>query len=106
MTDGSQVLGGTTTIPAATNTQNQALPNSFVINRSVPFISARDGAGATGTADLDDTSWKAVLTTPTNLQLAKTTGGSNSAAATVAWFVVQFATAPNLIDGDGREIFP
>jgi len=26
--------------------------------------------------------------------------------ATVAWEVVQFANAPHVIDGDGREIFP
>jgi hypothetical protein len=31
---------------------------------------------------------------------------TNSTNATVAWQVVQFNNQPNLVDGDGREIFP
>jgi len=46
------------------------------------------------------------LTSTTNLQMTKSATASNASNATVAWEVVQFANAPNLIDGDGREVFP
>jgi hypothetical protein len=86
---------------------NAALPSAVVINRSVPFISAR-GDPATGSfqTDLDDTSWRAVLNTTTNLRLTRAALATNSTNATVAWQVVQFNNQPNLVDGDGREIFP
>jgi hypothetical protein len=47
-----------------------------------------------------------VLTSTTNLQLTKSTTPLNQANTTIAWQVVQFANAPQLIEGDGREIFP
>jgi hypothetical protein len=85
---------------------NAALPSAVVINRSVPFISVR-GDPATGSfqTDLDDTSWRAALTTTTNLRLTRAAGATTT-NATVAWQVVQFNNQPNLVDGDGREIFP
>jgi hypothetical protein len=40
------------------------------------------------------------------ITLTRAAGASNSSNATVAWQVLQFTDKPNLVDGDGREIFP
>jgi ethanolamine utilization microcompartment shell protein EutL len=112
MTDGTTVqrgLQGPSGIGGASATMNAPLATAVVINRSVPFISVR-GDPATGSfqTDLDDTSWRAALNTTTNLRLTRASGapGNNITNATVAWQVVQFNNQPNLVDGDGREIFP
>jgi len=106
MTDGTTVQrSSNTTASAATTTMNAAI-SAVVTNRSVPFISMRGAAGRTSNNDFDDTSWVAALTSTTNLQMTKSATASNASNATVAWEVVQFANAPNLIDGDGREVFP
>jgi hypothetical protein len=110
MTDGTAVqrgLQGPSGIGGASATMNAPLATAVVINRSVPFISVR-GDPATGSfqTDLDDTSWRAALNTTTNLRLTRAALGTNSTNATVAWQVVQFNNQPNLVDGDGQEIFP
>jgi hypothetical protein len=107
MTDGTTVqrgLVGPSGTGAGSATMNAALASAIVINRSVPIISARGDAGDNATTNLNDTSWKAGFTTTTNLQMTRV--ASNSSNATVAWQVVQFSDAPNLVDGDGREFFP
>jgi len=106
MTDGTTVQrGSNTTASAATTTMNAAI-SAIVTNRSVPFISMRGDAARTSNNDFDDTSWAAALTSATNLQMTKSATASMASNATVAWEVVQFASTPNLIDGDGREVFP
>jgi len=57
-------------------------------------------------SNLDDTSWRAALTTTTNLRLTRAAGAVKNSNATVAWQVVQFNNQPNRVDGDGREIYP
>jgi hypothetical protein len=115
MTDGTTVQrnlcgpsgtgGGSDTMPAAP-AGCLTIPTAITISRSAPFISVRDDpASGTPTADLDDTSWRAALA-PTSITLNRSTGSSLTSNAWVAWQVVQFANAPNLVDGDGREIFP
>jgi hypothetical protein len=110
MTDGSTVqrgLQGPSGTGAASATMNVALPSAVVTTRSVPFISVMgDPVPANPFSNLDDTSWKAALTTTTNLRLTRAVGATKVSNATVAWQVVQFNNQPNLVDGDGREIFP
>jgi hypothetical protein len=84
---------------------NAAL-TAIVLARSVPIICVRGDLGSAAPDALDDNSWAAALTSTTNLRLTTSTNAQNNVNTTVAWQVVQFATAPNLIDGDGREIFP
>jgi hypothetical protein len=55
---------------------------------------------------LDDNSWAPAFTSTTNLQLTNSTNAQGNWDTTVAWQVVQFTDKPNLVDGDGREIFP
>lgn len=110
MTDGTTVqrgLQGPSGTGGASVTMNAVLPSAIAINRSVPFISVMgDPAPANPFSNLDDTSWKAALTSTTNLRLTRAAGAANVSNATVAWQVVQFNDRPNLVDGDGREIFP
>jgi hypothetical protein len=110
MTDGTTVqrgLQGPSGTGGASVTMNAVLPSAIAINRSVPFISVMgDPAPANPFSNLDDTSWKAALTSTTNLRLTRAAGAANVSNATVAWQVVQFNDRPNLADGDGREIFP
>ena len=113
MTDGSTVqrgLQGPSGTGAASATMNVALPSAVVTTRSVPFISVMgDPVPANPFSNLDDTSWRAALTTTTNLRLTRSNvlpATNNTSNATVAWQVVQFNNQPNLVDGDGREIFP
>jgi hypothetical protein len=113
MTDGTTVqrgLQGPSGTGAPSATMNVALPSAVVTNRSVPFISVMgDPAPANPFSNLDDTSWRAALTTTTNLRLTRSSvlpATNNTSNATVAWQVVQFNNQPNLVDGDGREIFP
>lgn len=109
MTDGTTVQSGTTTNTPDPNTMtmNAALSPPVVISRSVPIISVSgDPLNTVETDALDDNSWAAQLTSPTNLQLTNSTNVQNAWNTTVAWQVVQFANAPNRVDGDGREIFP
>ncbi len=113
MTDGTTVQrnlcgpsgtgGGSDTMPAAP-AGCLTIPTAITTSRSAPFISVRDDpASGTPTADLDDTSWRAALA-PTSITLNRSTGSSLTSNAWVAWQVVQFANAPNIIDR--REIFP
>jgi hypothetical protein len=107
MIDGTTVQRGLAgpsgaTGATGTTTMNAAL-TAIDTNRSVPIISVRGDAASNANTNLDDTSWKAALTTTTNLQLTRV--ARNNSNATVAWQVVQFANTPNLVDGDGREIF-
>lgn len=89
------VQSGNTTIAAASLSADVAI-NAIVVANSVPFISVSGGGGGTG--DLDDTSVSACFGTgsdcggasTTNLHLQRTT---STTAATVSWFVVQFATS-------------
>jgi len=117
MTDGTRVQrnvcgpsgtgAGSATMPA-TPAGCLTLNNPvIVVNRSVAFISARgDDLGSTSlTADLDDSSWKSTLATNA-ITLTRSTGASLSENSNVAWEVVQFNNAPNVVDGDGREVFP
>jgi len=106
MTDGTTVQRGSNTTPGAGTTTMNAAISAIVINRSLPIISMRGDAARTSNNDFDDTSWAAALTSTTNLQLTKSTSASNASNATLAWEVVQFANTPNLVDGDGREVFP
>jgi hypothetical protein len=110
MTDGTTVqrgLQGPSGVGGASATMNAVLPSAIAINRSVPFISVMgDPAPANPFSNLDDTSWKAALTSTTNLRLTRAAGAANVSNATMAWQVVQFNDRPNLVDGDGREIFP
>ncbi len=108
MVDGTTVQRGLAgpsgaTGATGTTTMNAAL-TAIDTSRSVPIISVRGDAASNASTNLDDTSWKAAFTTPTNLQLTRVAG--NTTNATVAWQVVQFNKAPNLVDGDGKEIFP
>ena len=112
MTDGTSVQrnlcgpsGLVATMPA-TPAGCLTLAPAIVPTRSVAFISASgDAASGLPTADLDDTSWKSALAAGA-ITLTRSAGASNSSNATVAWQVVQFNDRPNLVDGDGREIFP
>jgi hypothetical protein len=111
MTDGTTVQRGTSpTAPTPGVTMNAAL-TSIVQARSIPIISA-SGDPAAGAANdaLDDNSWAAAFTPPgvtsTNLQLTTSVNAQNNVNTTVAWQVIQFSNTPNLVDGDGREIFP
>jgi len=112
MTDGTTVQrnlcgpsGLVSTMPAVPAGCLTLAP-AIVTSRSVAFISASgDAASGTPTADLDDTSWQAALAAGA-ITLTRSAGASNSSNATVAWQVVQFTDKPNLVDGDGREIFP
>ena len=97
--------GSNTTAGAGTTTMNATI-SAIVTNRSVPIISMRGDAARTSNNDFDDTSWAAAITSTTNVQVTKSASASLASNATVAWEVVQFANAPNPIDGDGREIFP
>jgi hypothetical protein len=113
MTDGTTVqrgLQGPSGTGGASVTMNAVLPSAIAINRSVPFISVMgDPAPANPFSNLDDTSWRAALITTTNLRLTRSNvlpATNNTSNATVAWQVVQFNNQPNLVDGDGREIFP
>jgi len=112
MTDGTTVQrnvcgpsGLVSTMPAVPAGCLTLAP-AIVTNRSVAFISAMgDAASGTPTADLDDTSWQSALAAGA-VTLTRAAGASNTSNATVAWQVVQFTDKPNLVDGDGREIFP
>jgi hypothetical protein len=77
-----------------------------VINRSVPFVSVSGDPTSGANDDIEDNSRAAALTSTTNLQLTKSTTALNQAHTTIAWQVVQFASVPNRVDGDGREVFP
>lgn len=112
MTDGTTVQrnlcgpSGTVATMPAVPAGCLTLAPAIVPTRSVAFISARaDAASGTPTADLDDTSWKSALAAGA-ITLTRSAGASNSTSDTVAWQVVQFTDKPNLVDGDGREIFP
>jgi len=106
MTDGTTVQSGSAAnAVGAAGPQNAVIPTAITINKSIPILSTRGGVAGSVT-DLDDTSWAGAFTTTTQLQLSKSPASSNTAAATVAWQVVQFNDKPNIIDGDGREIFP
>jgi len=117
MTDGTRVQrnvcgpsgtgAGSATMPAAPVgclTLNNPV---IVVNRSVAFISARgdDTGSASLTADLDDSSWKSALATNA-ITLTRSAGASLSENSNVAWEVVRFNNAPNIVEGDGREVFP
>jgi len=93
--------------PATCLTRDSFTGNLINIDttRSVPIVSIRDGTNSAQTADLDDSSWQAALTA-TTITLTRSTNASNVAPATAAWQIVQFNKNPNLIEGDGREIFP
>ena len=106
MTDGTTVQGGTNTTPNTTTGTMNAAITAIAIPRSVPILSTSGDPARTNNNDLDDTSWAAAFTSTTNLQLTKSAGANNASNATVAWQVVQFNNAPNLVDGDGREVFP
>jgi hypothetical protein len=107
MTDRTAVQSNTNTTPnPGTTTMNATLGTPVVINRSVPFISVSGDPASLANNDLEDNSWAAVLTSTTNLQMTKSTTALNQANTTIAWQVVQFANDPQLIEGDGREIFP
>jgi hypothetical protein len=104
MTDSTTVQKGSVT-PASAATATVNVPiTAIVINRSIPLLSVRITDNNTPTADLDDAAWSGTFTTTTNLQLTKTS--SNSDNSVISWQVVQFNNAPNIVDGDGREIFP
>jgi hypothetical protein len=105
MTDGTTVQSGANTTPNPGVTMNAAL-TATVLARSVPIICVRGDPGSAAPDALDDNSWAAALTSTTNLRLTTSTNAQNNVNTTVAWQVVQFANGPNLIDGDGREIFP
>ena len=107
MTDGTSVqrgLVGPSGTGGASATMNATLAAAIVTNRSIPIISVSGDAASNKDTNLDDTSWNAAFTTTTNLQFTRVAG--NSSNATVAWQAVQFNNAPNLVDGDGREVFP
>jgi hypothetical protein len=105
MTDGTTVQRGTNTTPSPGTTMNAAL-TAIVIARSVPMISASGDPGSNADDALDDNSWAAAFTSTTNLRLTPSAFAQNNVNTTVAWEVVQFTDKPNLVDGDGREIFP
>jgi hypothetical protein len=105
MTDGTTVQRGTNTTPSPGTTMNAAL-TAIVIARSVPMISASGDPGSNAADALDDNSWAAAFTSATNLRLTTSANAQNNVNTTVAWEVVQFTDKPNLVDGDGREIFP
>ena len=110
MNDGSTVQRGTATPAGTGNTVNVALSPAIVPSRSLPIISVSgDAASLTPTGDLDDDSWTAAFTsctpTCTNLQLTRGGGQGSSTNATIAWFVVQFATSGGSLI-DKQEIFP
>jgi hypothetical protein len=114
MTDGTIVQSGTNTTPDPnTTTMNAPLSTPVVINRSVPFISVSGDPTSTADDALDDNSWVADTFAVNNLQLTNSTNAQNNVNTTVAWQVVQFANAPNRVDGPagggrsgGREVFP
>lgn len=99
MTDGTLVqrgLAGPSGTGAGSDTLNATLSTGVDTTRSIPLISVRGDAGSSADSDLDDTSWKARLTSSTNVEFTR--AGGNSASATIAWEVVQFAVSPNLIE--------
>jgi hypothetical protein len=107
MTDGTTVQRGTntTTTPSPGATMNVGL--AIVPARSVPIISVSGDPGSTADDALDDNSWAADITSaPNNLRLANSAFAQGNVNTTVAWQVIQFSNTPNLVDGDGREIFP
>jgi hypothetical protein len=105
MTDGTTVQRGTNTTPNPGATMNAAL-TAIVPARSVPIISTSGDPGSNAVDALDDNSWAAAFTSPTNLRLTTSANAQNNVNTTVAWQAVQFTDKPNLVDGDGREIFP
>ena len=84
---------------------NAAL-TAIVPARSVPIISTSGDPGSTADDALDDNSLAAAFTSATNLQLISSVNAQHNVNTTVAWQAVQFTDKPNLVDGDGREIFP
>jgi hypothetical protein len=76
------------------------IPTVIATNQSIALLSARgDAASGTGTADLDDTSWRSTLAPAGNaIVLNRSAGSSLSTNATVAWQVVQFNNTTNTID--------
>lgn len=99
MTDGTLVqrgLAGPSGTGAGSATINVTLPTAVDTTRSIPLISVRGDAASGADSDLDDTSWKARLTSATNVELTR--AGGNTTNATIAWEVVQFAIAPNVIE--------
>jgi len=123
MTDGTTVQRsvaggcGPSGVPGGSGTATQLMPNlpagcltiptAVTTNRSVPFVSARLSAASTATSNLDDTTWRAGLGAgPTSGAIILTRAGSLTSNSHAVWQVVQFNDKANLIDGDGREIFP
>jgi hypothetical protein len=105
MTDGTTVQRNTNTTPSPGTPMNAAL-TAIVPARSVPIISVSGDPGDPAADALDDNSWAAAFTSTTNLRLTTSANAQNNVNTTVAWEVVQFTDKPNLVDGDGREIFP
>lgn len=99
MTDGTTVQRGTSG-PSGTGagsaTLNATLGTAIDTARSIPLISVRGDAASGVNTALDDTSWKARLTSATNLELTRV--AANSTNATLSWEVIQFAVSPNLVD--------
>jgi hypothetical protein len=99
MTDGTTVQRGTSG-PSGTGagsaTLNATLGTAIDTARSIPLVSVRGDAASGANTALDDTSWKARLTSSTNLELTRV--AANSTNATLTWEVIQFAVSPNLVD--------
>jgi hypothetical protein len=107
MTDGTTVQRATNNTAGNPGVTMNAPLTAIVPARSVPIISASGDPLNTVEDDaLDDNSWAPAFTSTTNLQLTNSTNAQGNWDTTVAWQVVQFTDKPNLVDGDGREIFP
>jgi hypothetical protein len=109
MTDGTtvqQIPALFSTTDPNTTTVDFLLGQAIAINRSVPFLSVSGDSTTGSSQDIEDNSWAPVLTSSTNLQLTKSTTAMMQANTTFSWQVVQFNDKPNLVDGDGQEIFP
>jgi hypothetical protein len=113
MTDGTTVQRGTNPTTSPGTTTINAPLTAIVPARSVPIISASGDPLSTADDALDDNSWAADTSVANNLQLTNSPNAQNNVNTTVAWQVVQFADAPNRVDGPagggrsgGREVFP
>lgn len=90
LNDGTTVQRGKITSDLTDNPLNATLSPAIVTAQSIPLISVSGAFSPTDTADIDSTTYTAIFTSTTNLQMQRASNPNMS--ATVAWQVVQFAT--------------
>lgn len=87
---GAAVERGTAATTATGNTTLNQTISAVDLSKAFAYISVQGGTG-TNTGNLDELSWTAALTSPTNLRLQRGGSGTHS---TINWQVVQFAGPP------------